>query len=141
MFFKLAGRIDLIRYRGRINLRTLFILFFVFVFFISFSGDNIDGFFHDKKPPPPQVGSANPNIQAVFDELYYKHPNINQEDIDQAHIKLSTDCATHDNNEEIEMMSFFCTAMSNGLIKGYLENLGYTFYEESEPGQAPRLIL
>jgi len=87
------------------------------------------------------VGSANPNIQAVFDELYYKHPEISQKDIDQAHDKLSTDCATHDNNEDIAMMSFFCTAMSNGLIKGYLNNLGYAFHEESETGQPPQLLI
>lgn len=104
------------------------------------------GFFHDQKPQAPQM-QYKPEIQAELDKLYTHHPNIQQWHIEGAYTNLVNDCVDAVNSESMEKRgepsmaaNFVCTAINSGMLRGYLEDLGYTFIDPTPYMQAPQLI-
>lgn len=100
----------------------------------------VSGFFHDPKPEPPKLAiDLPPFVQEALDKLYSKHPHITQYDIDLTHAEISTKCADSPEHDNPSVSMFVCTAMSSGVLGGYLENLGYTFIDPTPMGKGPQL--
>lgn len=110
------------------------------------------GFFHDSKPPKPDLGIIqNELIIAEFDKLYDKYPNINQADVNQLHISATNACflSTHqtvkENHPESDtafgqmMGNALCSGIISGAIETYLNGLNIPYYASSD-GQPPQLI-
>lgn len=102
------------------------------------------GFFHDNdpKPPKPQM-QLNPVIQAEFDNLYNKYPDITQQDIDTSYNILVQDCLGYQQEPETFMAEFICKGINTGLMQNYLENLGLKLEpstaEYGNVGKSPQL--
>jgi len=109
-----------------------------------------NAFFHDNKPPKPELPFVqNPIILEIFDRLYEKYPDISQEDIDKTHTELVSECTVGMDNPNKEntldsplgemMSAAFCKGFTSGMIEDYLDGLGIQYYS-NEDGNTPTLI-
>lgn len=113
-----------------------------------------DGFlFWSDKPAKPSLVTQNPIMLAEFDKLYDKYPNINQQDVDDAHQAASIKCFTEakknverDNPEDADNAFgqlfglSFCQGFMNGEMEDYLDQLGIQYYENPKSTGAPILV-
>jgi predicted hydrocarbon binding protein len=91
------------------------------------------GLFHAPHEAPKLM--INHELQEELDKLYEKHPNITEEDRQKTVTAMANICynwAVEDDPEAAEnpFQLPICRMMVNGIVQGYLENLGYTFEEE-----------